>query len=198
MWRKTSIPLYWLSKIHGLHGTWYPRKAIKLNHSLHLIAYFLHVEIGFSVFFLSFKINSSPPKAAYMHHWIGFPLVQIMACHLFGATSLSKPMLGYCQLDSQEQTSVKFYQNTKLFIHKKAYENIVCEMAAILFRARWVNWCHLEPNFAAAFFVTVSVVCGVNTLENLYLSEYCEFYAHIGPENFLGLFASNMHLPAHN
>ena len=32
-------------------------------------------------------------------------VVQIMACRLFGATPLSKQMLGYCQL---EQTSVKF------------------------------------------------------------------------------------------
>ena len=32
-----------------------------------------------------------------------------------------------------------FYQNTKLFIHENTFENIVCEMAAILFRRRWVN-----------------------------------------------------------
>ena len=32
-----------------------------------------------------------------------------------------------------------FNQNTKLFIHKSASENIVCEMVAILSRGRWVN-----------------------------------------------------------
>ena len=32
-----------------------------------------------------------------------------------------------------------FTQNTKLFIHEYAFENIVCEMAAILSRGRWVN-----------------------------------------------------------
>ena len=31
-----------------------------------------------------------------MSQWIGSALVQMMACHLFGAESLSKPMLGYC------------------------------------------------------------------------------------------------------
>ena len=41
-------------------------------------------------------------------------------------------MLSYCQLDPSEQTSVKFNQNTKLFIHKNISENIVCETAAIL------------------------------------------------------------------
>ena len=43
--------------------------------------------------------NSFPPSAAYMRQRIGSSLVQIMACHLFGTKPLSKPKLGYCQLD---------------------------------------------------------------------------------------------------
>ena len=43
--------------------------------------------------------NSSPRSAAYMRQPIGSALVQITACRLFGAKPLSKPMLGYCQLD---------------------------------------------------------------------------------------------------
>ena len=39
--------------------------------------------------------NSSPPSAVYMHQWIRSALLQIMACWLFGAKPLSKPMLGY-------------------------------------------------------------------------------------------------------
>ena len=58
----------------------------------------------------------------------------MMAYRLFGAKPLSKPVLGYCQLDPEEQTSMKFYQNTNFVIHEKASENIVCEMAAILSR----------------------------------------------------------------
>ena len=46
-----------------------------------------------------------------------------MACRLFGTETLSKPMLGYYQLDPQQQTSVI----TKLFIHENASENIVCQ-----------------------------------------------------------------------
>ena len=49
--------------------------------------------------FCSDPSNSSPPSAAYMRRWIGSALVQIMACRLFGAKPLSKPMLGYHQLD---------------------------------------------------------------------------------------------------
>ena len=44
-------------------------------------------------------VNSSPPSAAYMRQRIGSALVQIMACCIFGAKPLSKPMQGYCQLD---------------------------------------------------------------------------------------------------
>ena len=39
-----------------------------------------------------------PPGAAYRWQWTGSALVQIMACCLFSFKSLSKPMLGYCQL----------------------------------------------------------------------------------------------------
>ena len=45
--------------------------------------------------------------------WIGSALVPIMACRLFGAKPLSKPVLGY-QLDHQEPNSVKFESE---FIH---------------------------------------------------------------------------------
>ena len=53
-----------------------------------------------------------------------------MACRLFGAKPLSQPKLGYCQLDSWEQTSLKFCSKL-IFIQENAFENIVCEMAAI-------------------------------------------------------------------
>ena len=49
-----------------------------------------------------------------MRQWTGSALVQIKACRLFGAKSLSKPMLGYFQLNHWQETSVKFNQNTDL------------------------------------------------------------------------------------
>ena len=52
------------------------------------------------------SIKLSPLSAAYM--LIGSALVQVMACRLLGAKPLSKPMLGYCQLDPLEQTLLKF------------------------------------------------------------------------------------------
>ena len=53
-------------------------------------------------------VNSSPPSVIYLRQWIMSALVKIMACHLGGAKPLSEPMLRYCKLDPQEQTSVKF------------------------------------------------------------------------------------------
>ena len=74
-----------------------------------------------------------------MHQWIGSTLVKITACHLFGAKPLSRPMLVYCQLDLSMLRN-KLHRNfTKLFIHEKASENIVCIMEAILSRGRWVK-----------------------------------------------------------
>ena len=86
-------------------------------------------------------VNSSPPSVACMHQWTGSALVQIMACRLFGAKPLPEPVLTYCQLVPWEQTSMNYNQNTKLFIHEYAFENVVCKMAAILFRGRWVKHC---------------------------------------------------------
>ena len=51
-----------------------------------------------------FVFNSPPPSASYLRQWMGSALVQIMACRLFGVKPLSKPILGYRQLEPQEQT----------------------------------------------------------------------------------------------
>ena len=46
-----------------------------------------------------------------------------------GAKLLSEPMLEYCKL----KPSVKVDYKIELFIDENAFENIVCEMAAIFF-----------------------------------------------------------------
>ena len=87
----------------------------------------------------TYSIYSSPPGAAYMCQLIESALVQIMACRLFGAKPLSKPMLDYRQLDPWDKIQWNFNQTTKISIHENASDNIVCEMAAILSWGRWVN-----------------------------------------------------------
>ena len=53
-----------------------------------------------------------------------------MASRSFGAKPLSKQTLGYCQLYHRKETF--FYQNKILCIQENAYENIFCEIVAIL------------------------------------------------------------------
>ena len=56
-----------------------------------------------------------------------------MACCLFVTKPLPEPMLTYCQLDPLEQIKqLNSNQNTKPFIHKNVFEDVVCKMAAIL------------------------------------------------------------------
>ena len=77
------------------------------------------------------NINSNPLGAVYMRHWIGTALIQIMACRLFGAKPLSKPILGDCHLDSWDKIQWNFNPNSCIFIQENAFENVVCETAAI-------------------------------------------------------------------
>ena len=72
-------------------------------------------------------INSSPTSAAYMRQGIGSALVQIMACHLLGAKPLSNQSCVVVTWTLRNKLKWNFNQNTKLFIHKNASENIVCD-----------------------------------------------------------------------
>ena len=53
-------------------------------------------------------VHSLRPSNTYLHLWTKPQLIQIMACHLVHTKPLSEPILVYCQLVPQEQTSVKF------------------------------------------------------------------------------------------
>ena len=74
-----------------------------------------------------------------MRQWIGSALVQIMACHLFGAKPLSKPFLGYCQLYPKEQTSVKFLLKYETFHSRKYIWKYRLRNGGHFVWGRWVN-----------------------------------------------------------
>ena len=92
-----------------------------------------HVMDGVVWSYIFFLIKSSPPSAAYMRQCRGSALVQIMACRLYGAEPLSKPMMGYCELDPYEQTSVKF--QSKYFCFTKMHIKISS--------AKWRTFCQV-------------------------------------------------------
>ena len=77
-----------------------------------------------------------------MHQWIWSDLIQIMACHLISTKALSKPMLDWLFIVNWtlwNKLQWNFLPNEKIFIHKNASENIVCIIAAILSRWRWIH-----------------------------------------------------------
>ena len=68
-------------------------------------------------------VNLSPSSATYKRQWIGWALVKIMACRIFSAKPLPKPIQDYYQLDPQEQTSMKFESKYKNFHSRKCIWN---------------------------------------------------------------------------
>ena len=87
------------------------------------------------------------PGAAYICQWTGPALVQVMACHLFGAKPLPEPMLTYCQLDPWELTSAKFESKYKSFHSGKCIWTL--------------QWLHNEPDGVLITGVSIvySTVC---------------------------------------
>ena len=63
----------------------------------------------------SHSLNSAPPSAEYIRHWIGSALVPILACRLF----VPNHNLHQC------------WFNVNWTLRNNASENIVCEMAVI-------------------------------------------------------------------
>ena len=59
-----------------------------------------------------------------------------MACSLVGMEPLSEPML---EFDPKEQIQWNINQNLYIFIQENTFENVVCEMFAILPRPSCVK-----------------------------------------------------------
>ena len=56
-------------------------------------------------------------------------MIQVMACHRFGANTLSEPVLKHCQLHTCEQNSVTL--SSKFFFDKNAFQ----------MSAKWQSFC---------------------------------------------------------
>ena len=57
-----------------------------------------------------------------------------------------------------------FNKNTKLVIHENASESVICEMAAILSRGRWVNLCKYTDSRLVPSLWETSLLC--NNISN--------------------------------
>ena len=67
-------------------------------------------------------------------------LVIFVVYHLFSVMPLPEPMLKYCWLNRfwLNQFQWNWKQNMKIFSQERVFENIACEIAAILFRPQYL------------------------------------------------------------
>ena len=68
------------------------------------------------------KFNSSRPSDAYIRVSTRSSLFQIMWCPLFGAKTLTEPMMTFCQLDPTEQTLMTI---KRLVCVKEHYNDVI-------------------------------------------------------------------------
>ena len=66
-----------------------------------------------------------------------------MACCLISTKQIPEPMLPYCNNNLKSNCN----QNTIISIDENAFENVVCKMAAILFRPQCQCECTMRKNF---------------------------------------------------
>ena len=86
------------------------------------------------------------------------PLLQMMACRLFGTKPLTEPMLTYRLLHCQEQWNLN--KKSTIFIQENWFEN-VCKMAATLSRSRWLEpsvWPKLNVKWQINFLITCQAI----------------------------------------
>ena len=139
----------WLQLGDIAEGGWWPSSTKTVSsHMLNLTGFNIFSWGKYNSFalynfplitFVSCWLSHLPLKCRIYASVNRVDLVQIMACRLFGAKPISKPILGYCQLATWDENSGKFQSKYNFFIPDNAYENIICEMVSILSTERWVT-----------------------------------------------------------
>ena len=89
--------------------------------------------------------NSSPPTAAYMRRWTGSSLFQVMACPHARRQAITWNNADFLSIGPIGTNFNEWIY--KIFIHENPLENAVCEMAATLFRGRWVDIMFTDTRF---------------------------------------------------
>ena len=99
-----------------------------------------------------------------------------MACRLTGAKSLSEPMLEYCivnwTLGNKLQWNLN--QNSCVFIHENAFENVVWKMAAILSRPHDSIWESICYDLVACQVVQHKQNIKFQATQNLFWDHICK------------------------
>ena len=91
---------------------------ISYLHQLIRIGWLIHESVTKAVIG---SVNSSKPGDAYMCHWNGPSLVQIMACQLFGGQPLPEQVLTDCELDFTKKMLWKLNRNPSIFVEENTF-----------------------------------------------------------------------------
>ena len=133
-------------------------------------------------------VDSSPPSAAYLRHWIGSALLQITACRLFGA----EPYLDQCWVVVNWTLTNKLQwnsiQNAILFIQENASYETLWKTQKVLnshyatFSNNWIwilcsiSYCSIIPIVKLSFDWDVCseylLPIGWVGMDTIYLDEY--------------------------
>ena len=106
--RKPSPRLQWLKSWHSTSISQAPAHVLARTADLVLCHLFRSLQLTWrwnlcapdlQMHCRDLTLTQLPLVLHICSQWIGSALVQIMACRLFGAKPLSKPMQGYCQLE---------------------------------------------------------------------------------------------------
>ena len=89
------------------------------------------------------EISSSHPNAAY--YYVSVNWISIRSD--YGLVPNRQAIVNWTLGDKRLSNLNK---NSKLFIHENAYENVICEMATILCRGRWVKACPTAQTLSMA------------------------------------------------
>ena len=133
-----------------------------------------------------------------MRQWIGSALVQMMACRLFSAKPLSKPMLGFCLLHPQEQSSVKFWSKYKTFHSQKCIWISRLWNGGDFVQGRWVDTKYTPQHGSWDFSLMHCGICGNTLLQLLsYVKRHTDHMASLAVCSGLLLFSDKpLGLPA--
>ena len=77
------------------------------------------ISLKYELSFVHAWMINSPPDITFRHQWGEPSLLQVMACHLFGAKSLPEQMVTFYQLDPKEESSMKLWPKYKYLISRK-------------------------------------------------------------------------------
>ena len=107
-------------------------------------------------------------------------LFLLMASRLFGAKTLSVPMLPYCRLDPKEYISVKFYFTfKKIFIQENAFEIENIKKMKILSVWYWVlcyKSCYIIIITCATWTCTLLMFTSMVWVQDIKYYILCMFY----------------------